>query len=363
MCTKRSRPCICLSAFVAAVLEVTLVVGGATNRVTQATDSQPTAPPATGAAPAGQLEGLTALRDEALRLRPLVQSDLARSFLDAAERLPPADQRRIFRDPETREYLSEKSAAALPVAVREKLTTTDVTDDLYYKTRFGSPLVYVRVLDLLAQRTELRSLAGRRVFDFGYGSIGQLRMMAELGADARGAEVFSLLWAMYEVDQGPFGNSAARGRVTIVNARWPADADAVKTIGGEFDLITSKNTLKNGYLNPERPVDKRQMVDLGVEQPAFVRALFEALKPGGFVLIYNLCPAPAPADAAYIPWADGRCPFPRSMVEMAGFKVLAFDESDDAAGRSIFEALGYPTKKPSGEDDLFVWFTLLQRPE
>jgi hypothetical protein len=87
----------------------------------------------------------------------------------------------------------------------------------------------------------------------------------------------------------------------------------------------------------------------------FVRALHDALKPGGRALIYNLCPAPAPPGKPYIPWADGRSPFTRSTWESAGFEILAFDADDTAAARAMARALGWDEK------DLFSTHKLVRR--
>lgn len=309
--------------------------------------------------------GMALLRTEARKLSPLVRERLAKDFLAAVDRLPPFQPRTIYQDPASRMYLSGEAAARLGSEERGRLIETRVDEQLYYYTRFGSPLVYVRLLELLGARG-LDSVDGKRVLDFGYGSIGQLQLLALLGADAVGTEVHPLLAALYThpSDQGPVppGGRAA-GRISLFDGRWPADPRLAPRVGRNFDVITSKNTLKNGYLNPEKPVDKRMLVDLGVEHAEFVRALKDALKPGGYMLIYNICPAPAREGEPYIPWADGRCPFPLRTWEEAGFEVIAFDVQDDAAARAIFQALGYPTEKGTPlEPDIFAWYTLVRRP-
>ena len=61
--------------------------------------------------------------------------------------------------------------------------------------------------------------------------------------------------------------------------------------GGSYDLFLSKNTLKRGYIQPEKKVDRRLLVDLGADDPAFLKAVAKALKPGGWLVIDNLSPA------------------------------------------------------------------------
>jgi hypothetical protein len=94
--------------------------------------------------------------------------------------------------------------------------------------------------------------------------------------------------------------------------------------------------------------------------------MFRVLAPGGFALIYNLCPAPAAAGKPYLPWADGRCPFPREMLEAQGFRVLEFDRDDSPAARAMGHALAWDAPDNGGMDlanDLFATYTLLQRPK
>ncbi len=103
---------------------------------------------------------------------------------------------------------------------------------------------------------------------------------------------------------------------------------------------------------------------LGVDDAAFVAAVAQSLRPGGLFVIYNLCPAPAPPDQPYIPWADGRCPFPRELLEGAGLQVLDFDVVDDTAARALGHALGWDQGDGAMDlqHDLFAWYTIARRP-
>jgi len=148
-----------------------------------------------------------------------------------------------------------------------------------------------------------------------------------------------------------------------VQGRFPAERRAVREVGTGYDLILSKNTLKRGYIHPERPADKRMLIDLGVSDKRFLHALHDAMNPGGVMLIYNLCPAPAPLDKPYVPWADGRSPFTKDQFVQAGFKVLAFDVNDDKPARAMAHALGWDIgDQPMDlKKDLFAWFTMVER--
>jgi SAM-dependent methyltransferase len=306
------------------------------------------------------------LRQQAAALEPLVTSDLARSFLKATAALPAVAPRRVMRDKATRRYLGEEEAAALPETARAALEPVDLDERFYYNTRYGTPLAYARPLDLLAAQG-VSTAAGRRILDFGYGSAGHLRLLSSLGAEVVGVEVDPLLKLLYgrPEDQGRIEGHAGApaGRLTLVHGQFPAEAAVRAAVGEGFDLVISKNVLKNGYIHPAEPVDPARLVHLGVDDEAFLAALHAILKPAGLVLIYNLSPAPAPPGKPYIPWADGRCPFPQALWEKAGFQVLAFDRDDSQAARAMGRAFGWDqgSSPMNLEADLFAHWTLARK--
>jgi hypothetical protein len=309
------------------------------------------------------------LRDLATEARasaPLFHSRLVADFLGGVSRLPTVAPRTVAFDSARTRYWSASEYASLSESVRGSLITRDLGESFYYSTRYGTPLAYARPLEILAVHG-LSSLSGRRLADFGYGTIGHLRLLAAMGADVTGIEVDPLLPALYSQpgDQGEIAGAKPSGRLRLLTGHWPAEVAIARQVGQGYDLFVSKNTLKNGYLHPAEPVDPRRLVHLGVDDSAFVRAMFGMLKPGGWALIYNLCPAPAPPGKPYLPWADGRSPFPRAMLESAGFEVLEFDAEDSPEARRMGHALGWDD--PDGaqmdlEHDLFATYTLLRRP-
>ena len=106
------------------------------------------------------------------------------------------------------------------------------------------------------------------------------------------------------------------------------------------------------------------LVHLGVSDTVYVHTLASIVKPGGYVMIYNLSPAPSPPGKPYKPWADGRCPFPKALWESAGFKVIEFDRDDSPAARAMGHALAWDQgESPMDlEKDLFATYTLVQKP-
>ncbi|MBI5169404.1 MAG: hypothetical protein HZA61_07955 [Candidatus Eisenbacteria bacterium] len=303
---------------------------------------------------------LATLAEQARALQPLVRTTLARDFLAQVPKLPHVTPRTVWRDSARTRAWSATEAAALPDSVRAKLVPRTLDERFYYDTRYGSPLAYVRALELLGEHG-LRAVRGKRVADFGCGALGQLRLLAESGAHTVGIDVDPLLSALYS-EPGDLG-AVGTGAVALATGQWPAEERMVREVGGGLDLFLSKNTLKNGYLHPAEKVDPRMLVHLGVSDSAFVAALARDVRRGGLVMIYNLCPAPAAPGKPYIPWADGRCPFPRATWEAAGFRVLEFDRDDVPAARAMAHALGWDAGENGMklESDLFATYSLFVR--
>jgi SAM-dependent methyltransferase len=304
----------------------------------------------------------SALPAEARKLQPLARSALGRAFLKAAEGAPPYASRTVYRRGQAREWLGAAAFAQLMAADCAAWTPVTIAEDIYQGLFYGSPLAYLLPLERIGE-AGFGGLRGKRMADFGHGGIGQLRLFAELGAAAVGIDVDLLQPVLYAApaDQGPLGK--AGGSVKLVHGRFPADPRAVAEVGGGYDLFLSKNTLKRGYIHPAEKVDPRLLVDLGADDPTFLKAVARALKPGGWLVIYNLSPAPNVAGKPYRPMADGRCPFSADDLAAAGFETLVRDGVDDKAARALGAALGWDTPPVNLklEDDLFARITVARR--
>ena len=330
-------------------------------------------PPAQGdgrnAAAAEPTPPVTArMRSAAASLAPMVKSELAKEFLTATTELMEPTARTVYRNREKGVALSRRAYDALPDAEKATLAPREFPPDFYYETGYGSPLVFVRALDLAAPHLSPALLDREtrpRLLDFGYGTIGQLHLLAHCGFDAHGVDVEPVFPALYS-EPGDTGSIGA-GTASIHVGQWPAEERLRDAIGGGYSLITSKNTLKKGYIHPSPPpgqtVDPKKLVHLGVGDEEFLRRVHDALKPGGVFLIYNICPPQNPPEKEYIPWADGLSPFPREMLEKAGFEVVAFDAVDQPWVIDCFGALGYTEGKTREEaaKELFCWYTIVRR--
>jgi SAM-dependent methyltransferase len=304
----------------------------------------------------------SALPAQARQLRPLAATDLGRAFLAAAEAAPPYAPRTVYRRGKAREWLAPAAFDRLAAADRPAWTPVTIDEATYQGLSYGSPLAYLLPLERLS-RAGFGGLRGKRVIDFGHGGIGQLRLFADLGAEAVGIDVDPLQPVLYAgpADQGAVGKSG--GSVKLVHGRFPADPKVVQAVGGGYDLFVSKNTLKRGYVHPAEKVDPRLLVDLGTDDPTFLKAVAAALKPGGWLVIYNLSPAPNATGQPYRPMADGRCPFAAADLAAAGFETLARDDGDDAAARAVGAALGWdqPPGNAKLADDLFALVTVARK--
>lgn len=255
-----------------------------------------------------------------------------------------------------------EAIAKLPTIEPRTISYNDkdlmVDEDLFYYGRYGSPLAYARPLDL-AVSAGFQGNSTARILDFGYGSIGHMRMLALSGHHCVGVDVAPMLKAIYADSSGPLGN----GSVQLFHGRFPKEQELLSKVGKNYDLVLSKNVLKLGYIHPTREVpDSRMLIDLGVDDRLFLSSVAGILKPNGLFVIYNFCPAKAPLDKPYVPWSEGESPFSKEDFRTAGFEVLHFDVKDDVEARRLAKALQWDTKGGMNlEDDLFAWYTIVRK--
>ncbi len=292
-------------------------------------------------------------------LAPLITSEAGKEFLSATTQLPKRAPREVYSNTKTRNAITPAQWSAVPEAQKSAYKKVIHDEAFYYATYYGSPMAYVRAIEVAAQ-FGLKSLRGARVLDIGYGAIGGMQLMAYAGAQVSALDVDSLMPALYNQreDQGVVQNrNGAAGTLKLYDGLFAGDAALTKAIGGNFDLIVAKNTLKRGFMRPLP--GKKAFVDFGATDEVFLRALRDALAPGGIALIYNIAGAFNPDRPA----TDGRSPFTRETLEAAGFAVLAFDVNDDAAIRVLGASLNWQKNMGELEKNVFALYTVVQKPK
>src|SRR5262249_19143146 len=125
--------------------------------------SQAAAPdPAPAAAP-----GIVAqMQAEAAAMKPLATSALAGEFLAAISCLPPlAAPRVVFYDKARGLALTDTQASAMTPEQLTGYERRECNEAFYYSTRYGTPVAFVRPLEILGQ-AGVQSVDGLKVLDF-----------------------------------------------------------------------------------------------------------------------------------------------------------------------------------------------------
>ena len=140
-------------------------------------------------------------------------------------------------------------------------------------------------------------------------------LLASIGAHVVGVDIDELLEVFYRdpSDTGVIARSdvvpaGADGSIKLVTGQFPANPEVIAAVGGGFDLITSKNVLKLGYIHPEREANPATIINLGVDDKTFLAAIHRALAPEGLFAVYNIYPKQVAPKDGYLPWATGDCP-------------------------------------------------------
>ena len=131
------------------------------------------------------------------------------------------------------------------------------------------------------------------------------------------------------------------------------DPRVAAQVGGEYDVVLSRNGLRRDAIHPAKRSDVT--VDLGVSDELMLKSIFNALRPGGFFVLYNVGTKAG----------DGRAPFSAHQLEEAGFLVIDFDEDDFKIANRMAHALGWgddPVAKWDVDGDMVALFTVAERP-
>lgn len=304
---------------------------------------------------------------EAEGIKPLLESEAVAEFLDQVSLLEDVPARRIYvRQAAVPDAVTEAEYHMLPDHLKGALRPLVIDTPKYYQTIYGSPLGYARPLDLAASAAGWDSFEGKKILDFGYGQIGQLRLLAHCGADVTGIESSSMIAAMYTLpgDTGEFtGTTGKTGSLHLYQGYWPAGKIARERVGTGYDLIMARNVLRKGPMDHEnKDVRPELRVSLRTSYEMFLARANEALKPGGLMIVYNIGGA-GPELWEQFPASDFSCPFTREQWEQAGFELIAFNQKDDDPMREVAKAL-FLDRGPNGinlETNLYAQYTLARK--
>lgn len=269
------------------------------------------------------------LQREAQAVRSLVHSSWGSEFLDASARLP---------------------------AIPSRHVGGETIDELgYYYGGTDSPVFFARFLDLIAEG-ETRRLGGRRLLALSYESVGPLRMLAAAGSTVVGVSSSAKLRALYSQpeDQGelPLLGREIAGRLTLIFGQFPADSATSTAVGGGYDAVVARNVLRR---LPPPALSAPAGAFEGISDAEYMRRLFDLLRPGGRLLVYNICAATEAATPPSGDLPDCRNPFSQAAWQAAGFRVRDYQRSDTAELRAFGQALGWTENR-------FSTYTLLERP-
>jgi hypothetical protein len=344
--------------------------GSATPSSSPSSSSSSAAAATTPKLPKGARHGEQAyvakLQRDARAIAPHVSTVFGLDFLEATGSLPSKATRRVFRnkDKAKKTTIVQGALDALPPEEKASYEPVDVDEERYYDADVADPLHYVRPLDIAVKRGVYLG-PKTKILDFGYGAIGHLRLLASLGLFVTGVDVRPELAVYYDrpEDVGPIAaakNKNDPGEIRLINGFFPTDSKIKELVGTGYGFVIAKNTLKKGYIHPDREVpDKAMLIELGVDDLTFLSAFRDALLPNGRMLIYNLF-VPIPDDQPFKPMSDGRCPFTRDEFLATGFDIEAFDQDDSAVMQRILKATG---SEDEGFDlkDLRALYTLVRR--
>ena len=202
------------------------------------------------AAEAPKLPPTEQIMQESAQIGMHVTTPFAKSLLAGYGCLQPVRPMTVYVHNETRDVVSAADGAKLTPEQMKAYTKRDIDDRFYYYTRYGTPVAFVRPMEILG-KAGVKTAEGLKLVDFGFGSIGQLRALAGSGADVTGIEVDPVLKLIYAAEPGKVTRCAASGKgrdgsINLAFGQFPKDPAVVKQVGGGYDVFVSKNTLKRG---------------------------------------------------------------------------------------------------------------------
>ncbi|MEQ8770784.1 MAG: methyltransferase domain-containing protein [Phycisphaerales bacterium] len=300
-----------------------------------------------------------------------MRTKAAAEWLDRADDVrgssaAPLPDRTIYIKTRPNDAITAEAYEALPAEEREGWRAYVVTPETYHSTFYGTPIAYLPAIDYAGEALRGTpddpepTFEGRRVMDLGYGQMGQLELLAACGAEVVGVEVDPILTLLYADSQSPravANPEGADGSVRVIECLWPNEASCRDDVGGDYDVILARNLLKRGYVKPKELIGNYIPVAHGMSDEEALGHFYEALAPGGVVVIYSLGGAPDPDK----PWTDIANPWPEAAWEAVGFEVVHHDLDVSADAGAMFVALGY-SEPETVADTLFGVCSVYRKP-
>ena len=163
----------------------------------------------------------------------------------------------MYYQPLPKAAFTEKEAAALPEEQRAKLRKLDFDTAVLDATFYGSPLAYARALPVPA--AGLDSYDGRKILDYGYGTVGHLRVLAGCGAAATGVDVDPI--------RGLYSRPGDQGRI---EPRCPAGTQGASRslrVSGQAMTRRGPGRRRRGPLHQQEHAEERVRPPAGGHRP------------------------------------------------------------------------------------------------
>lgn len=310
------------------------------------------------------LSPLEVLRVRSGRVMARAQCAGTRRLVYATTWLPGVDPRRVYAVRDQRpagtpegpvRWVSQRQFDVLPTDVQQAADGAIVSAEGYLSAMAGDPLIDIVALDRLCAPLEAARADGQappatdgawgglRVLDLNATSPMRARLLASRGAHVTAILPDGFYAAVYDDPPlhgevpiaGLDAEGKAPGTLGFAVGDWAEDvalrervrvaSDATGATG--YDLVLARNVLT--------------MDDDRVQSGQAAEELAALVRPGGWVLVWSVCPVRATGGFAAPACADVRPTLEAGDLESAGFRVLVLGEDVGGPLRELAEVLGW----------------------
>jgi hypothetical protein len=301
--------------------------------------------------------GVKALKAEAAALKTMFASSAANDFLASVESLANIATRKVYVNEADQKWIGSSEYDALPRASRGAYKSSEYDEDAYYVGQYRSPLAYARALDV-ASLHGVASISGLRILDVNYGAVAAPRLMAASGANVVATDTQPLLATLYSqpTDAGSVsGIGSRRGTLSLVSGAYPSDISARARVGTGYDLIVVVDIPRRGGIDSKHA---KLALDPKASSLDHLRAFADALKPNGLLVVYRMNDDAIRGSKRVA--TTKKAVFAIDEMQEAGFKLLAFEQNDDAAVRQMAQLLRWD-QALAGDREFAATYTVARR--